>query len=165
MRTLRLFSFVALVFIAVIGSMSVVALRAQKVTAPRVSPGNVELVRQMLVDKIGVGPSECGRHAKPITNERAVAASVQCVLHAAKQDRPSWMVVYGQDAAESIQGAFSNRGGAVLRFHYEPMGDLGDGRAILGTASCPLPKIVQKDDEDFGRFVTVECPSLYRSSP
>lgn len=144
-----------------IGSLSVAPMRAQKPTSTSVIPGNVERVRLMLVEQIGVDLKECGKHPKPLANNPDVAASVSCVLDAAKKDRAAWMVVYGHDATDSVQGVFSKPGGFVRRFYYDAKGFLGDGRATLEVGPCEFPKVSQKDDGDGGRFVAVDCLSRY----
>lgn len=150
-RSLAVSSALAFASIAASGSLLAVGLVAQKPSGTRVVPGTLERARQALSDRIGSNPEECGRYPKPITNEAAVAASVQCVQNAAKQGRQSWTVVFGYDPTEFVQGALSDRGGIVQRFVFDPYGHLGDGRATMSVSACAFPKVVQKE------FVTVEC--------
>jgi hypothetical protein len=150
-RSLAVSSVLAFASIAASSSLLAGGLVAQKPTGPSVVPGTLERARQALSDRIGSNPVECGRHPKPITDEAAVAASVQCVQNAAKLGRQSWTVVYGYDPTEFVQGALSERGGIVWKFVFDPYGHLGDGRATMSLSECPFPKVVQKE------FVTVEC--------
>ena len=146
MRNLRLAVSRVLVFacIAAIGPLSVVSVRSQDASAPRVA--TVERVMQALRERMGTDPSECGRYEKPVIDELAVATSVQCVIDAATRGQQSWTIVYGPGADWRVaHGAFSGRDGRVREFFYDSMEPVGDGRATLEVKSCPSPKFVIKD--------------------
>ena len=147
-------------FIAAIGSLSVASLRSQDASAPR--DATLERVIQALRERVGTDPLDCGTFEKPVTDEFAVAASVQCVIDAATQQRQSWTMVYGPGADWRVaQGAFSGSDGRVREFFYDAMGDVGDGRATLAIKSCPSPKFVIKDK---GSSVAVNCVSTLNSN-
>src|SRR5688572_8271622 len=124
MRNLWLAVSRVLVFalIAAIGPLSVVNLRSQDASAPRVV--TVERVMQLMRERsMDADPFECGRYEKPVIDEFAVATSVQCVIDAATRGQQSWTIVYGPGADWRVaHGAFSGSDGRVREFFYDSMG-------------------------------------------
>ena len=133
------------------------SLSAQEPSRPRA--GTPEAVLARLRDRVGVSPIECGRHARPAapptdSYANALAASVRCVIDAAAQRRPSWMLVQLQGIDSWVAtGLVSGADGVVERFSYDSDPSGGSGVAAnLQMTPCASPTVSSRN-----RNVSLEC--------
>lgn len=131
---------------------------ARDSSQPRVAQAEAVLAR--LRQQVGASPIECGRHRRqgspspPDSYVEALTASVRCVLGAARQRRPSWMLVElpGIDSWIAI-GLISTSEGLVRSFDYDSDPSGGSGVAPrMALRPCQEPTVNLR-----GGSPTIDC--------
>ena len=129
------------------------------------NPYSADAVLARLQARLGIKPSECGRHPLPQRGApsddyaNALTASVRCVTQAAEQRRPSWMFVQEQGIDSWVAtGLVSGADGVVQRFDYDSDPSGGSGAAsTLSLRPCAPPAVTRRNGT-----ARLECPTDVR---